>query len=99
MLRCFAELSVSAPSAVVKVDDTAPGIAEGKAAGCPTVGVTLSGNGCGLTPDALASLDAAAVRAIRRRAGSHLRDAGADHLIDTIADLPALLLRLEAGTG
>lgn len=48
MYRCFADLGVSPPETVIKVDDTTPGIAEGKAAGCVTVGVSLSGNYVGL---------------------------------------------------
>ncbi len=56
MYRCFADLGVYPPDAVVKVDDTEPGIAEAIAAGSWAVGVTLSGNLCGLTPDELAAL-------------------------------------------
>ena len=37
-------------------DDTAPGIAEGVAAGCPTVGVALCGNHVGLTEEELSAL-------------------------------------------
>ena len=99
MYRCFVDLAVYPPSRVIKVDDTAPGIAEGTAAGCPTVGVLLSGNGCGLSPQALAALDEDSVQAIRDRVGATLRAAGADYLIDTVADLPALIERLETGTG
>ena len=96
MYQCFIDLRVYPPSAVVKVDDTAPGIMEGVAAGCLTVGVALSGNEVGLTPEALAALSPAEVDAHRQRAGAILCKAGADHVIDTIADLPALLKRLDA---
>lgn len=41
MYRCFIDLCVYPPSSEIKVDDTEPGIAEGVAAGCITVGVTL----------------------------------------------------------
>ena len=37
MYRCFVDLAVHPPEAVVKVDDTEPGIAEGVAAGCLAV--------------------------------------------------------------
>lgn len=96
MYKCFIDLVVHPPAAVIKVDDTEPGVAEGAAAGCVTVGVTLSGNHAGLTPEALAGTPAAEVEAIRRRAGEKLRAAGADHVIDTVADLPALIAELEA---
>jgi phosphonoacetaldehyde hydrolase len=95
MYKCFVDLVVYPPSAVLKVDDTAPGIAEGTAAGCVTVGVTLSGNTVGKTPEALAALPAAEVAALRDAAAAELRAAGADHVIDTVADLPALVDRLE----
>lgn len=95
MYQTFVDLAVYPPRAVLKVDDTEPGIAEGVAAGCVTVGVTLSGNHAGMTPDDLAALSGAEVEAIRARAGAALRAAGADHVIDTVADLPALIERLE----
>ena len=91
MYQCFIDLRVHPPAAVLKVDDTPPGIAEGVAAGCPTVGVALSGNIAGLTPEDLAALPGAKVDAIRDRATAILREAGATHVIDTVADLPRLI--------
>ncbi len=91
MYQCFIDLRIHAPHTVVKVDDTAPGIAEGRAAGCITVGVALSGNHAGLTTEALAVMSSADVDAVRQRVGALLREAGADYIIDTVADLPALL--------
>ena len=96
MYKCFIDLQVYPPQAVIKVDDTVPGIAEGVAAGCVTVGVTLSGNTAGKTPEEIAALSEAERDAIREEAGAILRAAGADHIIDTVADLPALIDRLSA---
>jgi len=96
MYQCFIDLQVYPPATVVKVDDTEPGIAEGVAAGCLTVGVALSGNYVGKTPDELAALPSGEVEALRRAAADKLIAAGADHVIDTVADLPALLRRLDA---
>ena len=96
MYQCFVDLAVHPPSAVIKVDDTAPGILEGVAAGCVTVGVALSGNHVGLTPEALGALSEAEVDRLRRGATEALREAGADHVIDSVADLPELIERLEA---
>jgi len=93
MYRCFIDLAVYPPAAVLKVDDTPPGIAEGVAAGCPTVGVALSGNIAGMTPEELAALPEAGVAAIRAEATAILTAAGATHVIDTVADLPALIER------
>jgi phosphonoacetaldehyde hydrolase len=91
MYQCFIDLRVHPPETVLKVDDTAPGIAEGVAAGCPTVGVALSGNLAGLTPPELRALSDAERYAIRKNATAQLKAAGATHVIDTVADLPALL--------
>ncbi|PVB59976.1 phosphonoacetaldehyde hydrolase [Labrenzia sp. 011] len=95
MYQCFVDLVAYPPSAVIKVDDTEPGIAEGVAAGCLTVGLALSGNYAGKTPDELAALSEAEVDSLRQHATSKLKDAGADHVIDTVADLPALIEKLE----
>ncbi len=95
MYQCFIDLRVWPASAVVKIDDTEPGIAEGINAGCLTVGVALSGNHVGHTPEELAAMDPANVAALRDAAATALRAAGADHVIDTVADLPALLESLD----
>lgn len=96
MYKCFVDLVVYPPSAVIKVDDTEPGIAEGIAAGCVTVGVALSGNTVGRTPEDLATLSESEIASLRTKATEVLKAAGADHVIDTIADLPALVERLES---
>jgi phosphonoacetaldehyde hydrolase len=101
MYRCFADLGVYPPWRIVKVDDTGPGIAEAAAAGAWAVGVTLSGNGCGLTPGELAALSSDERDEIRARVGAGLADTGAHATIDTVADLvPALAAigaRIRAG--
>lgn len=91
MYQCFIDLRVYPPECVLKVDDTPPGIAEGVAAGCPTIGVALSGNIAGRTPEEIAAMAPEAVEEIRARAGGILRAAGAHHVIDTVADLPGLI--------
>ncbi len=95
MYKCFVDLVVYPPEAVIKVDDTEPGIAEGVAAGCVTVGVALSGNHVGKTPDEIAALSNAEVERLRADATAMLKACGADHVIDTVADLPALVEKLE----
>ncbi len=95
MYKCFVDLLVYPPEAVIKVDDTEPGIKEGVAAGCVTVGVALSGNAVGKTPEELAALPEDEVDRLRQHATAILKDAGADHVIDTVAGLPALIDRLE----
>ncbi|MEI6486947.1 MAG: phosphonoacetaldehyde hydrolase [Sphingomonadales bacterium] len=85
------DLGVWPASAVVKVDDAAVGIAEGRAAGCWTVGVAASGNSVGLTAAALAALPAAERDARIAAARADLMAAGAHVVIDTVADLPGVL--------
>lgn len=88
------ELGVWPAAACVKVDDAEVGIAEGLAAGAWTVGVAASGNGVGLSREALAALrpQDRADRIARTRAA--LIAAGAHAVIDTIADLPLALAEL-----
>ena len=95
MYRTLADLGVYPPSAVVKVDDTWPGIAEGIAAGTWTVGVTASGNEVGLSHPEWLALDVDAKAAAVTRAGKVLTRAGAHYLIDTVADLPAVIDDIE----
>ncbi|WP_103761773.1 phosphonoacetaldehyde hydrolase [Roseovarius confluentis] len=94
MYQCMIDLVAYPPETILKVDDTAPGIKEGVAAGCVTVGVALSGNAVGKTPEELAALTEAEIEPLRAHATAILKDAGADHVIDTVADLPALVRRL-----
>jgi phosphonoacetaldehyde hydrolase len=89
-------------SRVVKVDDAEAGVAEGRAAGCFTIGICASGNGVGLSYEDFyaMSLEDRAERIASARL--NLQAAGADLLIDTVADLtPALLetayLKRESG--
>jgi phosphonoacetaldehyde hydrolase len=96
MYRCFADLGVYPPAAVVKVDDTEPGIAEGIAAGSWTVGVTVSGNCVGLSlPEWEATAPAEQAR-LRDAAAAKLRGAGAHYVIDSVADLLPVLDAIEA---
>ena len=89
--KACAELGVWPLSRVVKVDDTEAGVAEGRAAGCVTVGVAASGNGIGLSATALAALPAPQRSARIAAAGQALFAAGADLVLDSVADLvPAL---------
>jgi phosphonoacetaldehyde hydrolase len=85
--KTCAELGVWPLSRVIKVDDAEAGVAEGRAAGCFTVGVAASGNGVGLSAEALAALPAAERAARIARSAKALYAAGADRVVDSVADL------------
>ncbi len=89
--KACAELGVWPLSRVVKVDDAEAGIAEGRAAGCFTVGVAASGNSVGLSLAAYDALDPEQREMRLSGARAALLAAGADAVIDTVAELPQLL--------
>jgi phosphonoacetaldehyde hydrolase len=89
--KACAELGIWPLSRVVKVDDTEAGVAEGRAAGCFTVGVSASGNAVGLSQAALLALTAADRTARLAAAEKSLTAAGADVVIETVAQLMAAL--------
>ena len=95
-LKNVVELGLSDVAACIKVDDTAPGIEEGRRAGMWTVGLLLSGNAAGLTLDEYLSLDEAGREEARARAGAELSSASPHYLIDTVADLPAVIADIES---
>lgn len=95
MYRTFLDLGVWPASTVVKVDDTEVGIAEGLNAGCWTVGVALTGNVFGLNPAETEALDGAEYHRMRDLAYARLTRAGAHFVIDSVADLDAVLDEIE----
>jgi phosphonoacetaldehyde hydrolase len=95
MYKCFLDLDVWPASAVVKVDDTEVGIAEGLAAGCWTVGVALSGNAAGLSRAELGALSAPELARLRDRATRQLSQSGAHYVIDSVANLEGVIDQIE----
>lgn len=83
----------------VKVDDTVPGIHEGVNAGMWTVGVARSGNENGLSQAEDAALAAARPAEHAQRlaaARERLRAAGADYVIDSVAELLPVLEQINS---
>ncbi|MNN87495.1 Phosphonoacetaldehyde hydrolase [compost metagenome] len=95
-LKNVVELGLSDVAGCIKVDDTAPGIEEGRRAGMWTVGLLLSGNAAGLTLDEYLSLDENGRERARTEARAELSSAHPHYLIDTVADLPAVITDIEA---
>lgn len=96
MYRTFADLGVFPPQAVVKVDDTEPGILEGKAAGTWTVGLSVSGNMLGLSLAEWEALDDGEQALLRAQAEAKHRALDVDYVIDSVADLMPVLDEIEA---
>jgi phosphonoacetaldehyde hydrolase len=100
MQACMESLGLDGQSAaVLKVDDTAPGLQEGLNAGCWTVGVAASGNALGWSWDewVQASEDERGHALVDAR--STLFDAGAHEVVDSVADLRKALCAIEARIG
>lgn len=96
MFRTFADLGVFPPSAVVKVDDTTPGIEEGLAAGTWTVGVAATGNEVGLSAEEWTALSPKEREVKAKPARATLKAAGAHYVVDSVADLMPVIEAIES---
>ncbi len=88
-------LRVASISEVLKVGDTAADMQEATNAGCLCVGVIEGSSVLGLSRKELLSLDNAARAALYKEAGKNYFAAGADYVIESIAELPALIANIE----
>ena len=84
-------LGIDDVAACVKVDDTVPGILEGRRAGMWTVALTCSGNALGLTYAQFRALDSTALARERTRIEAMFEGSRPHYLIDTITDLPGVI--------
>jgi phosphonoacetaldehyde hydrolase len=100
-LRALEELGVWPVEAAVKIGDTVVDIEEGLNGGLWSVGVAVSGNEVGLDLADWQALPATEQALLRRAATERLAAAGAHYVIDSIADIGAVLdaidQRLERG--
>ena len=87
-------LGVDDVAACVKVDDTEPGILEGRSAGMWTVALRFSGNFLGLSWEQYQALSEQQLAAERERIDALFAASRPHYLIDTLADLPALIERI-----
>ncbi len=94
-LANLVQLGVSAVQHCVKVDDTAPGISEGRNAGMWTVAVAISGNAVGLGETEWQQLSPETSTRLREQAYHSLEHTGAHYFIDSVADLPDVLADIE----
>ncbi|WP_263263868.1 phosphonoacetaldehyde hydrolase [Pseudomonas sp. RIT-PI-S] len=83
-------------AACVKVDDTAPGLLEGRHAGMWTVALRFSGNTLGLSWERYQALARSERAAHRQRIDGELASCRPHYLIDTIAELPPIIDAINA---
>ncbi|SDH91898.1 phosphonoacetaldehyde hydrolase [Pseudomonas abietaniphila] len=89
-------LGIDDVAACVKVDDTWPGILEGRKAGMWTVALTCSGNALGLSYDAFKALSPEKLEHERARIGELFEGSRPHYLIDTIVELPGVIEHINA---
>jgi phosphonoacetaldehyde hydrolase len=94
-LKNALELGVGAVQACIKVDDTTTGIEEGLNAGMWTVAVAASGNAVGLDQDQFVALGDDQKEAVLANARYMMSKSAAHYVIDSIADLPAVIADIE----
>jgi phosphonoacetaldehyde hydrolase len=81
-------LGIYPPEAVVKVDDTRPGIEEGINAGAWTIGLAKTGNELGLSLEEIKATPPGKLEAMLDKARGELRRVGTHYVVDSIADVP-----------
>ncbi len=94
-LKNVIELGISNVSCCIKVDDAIAGIHEGLNAGMWTVGLSVSGNEFGATLGEFQGMSKTEIDTRRHKAEQKLFGAGAHFVIDTIAELPQVVERIE----
>lgn len=94
MEKCSEIFGNTNPLTYIKVDDTLPGIDEGKNFGCWTVGVALSGNALGFSEDELKGIPKEERQALEDKARENMAIMKPDFVIDTVADLLPVIDRI-----
>ncbi|MFO8044772.1 MAG: phosphonoacetaldehyde hydrolase [Halomonas sp.] len=89
-------LGITDVAACVKVDDTIPGILEGRRAGMWTVGLTCSGNALGLSYAEFRDMPCATMAEKRSSIERQFASSQPHFLIDTIAELPSIIDEINA---
>ena len=89
------KLGIYPPSCVVKVGDTVTDIMEGLNAGVWSVGVIVGSSEMGLTREEYFDLGKEGRQKIHRRTEKKYYQAGAHYVIETMDDLPDLILKID----
>jgi phosphonoacetaldehyde hydrolase len=89
--RAMEALNVYPPQAVLKVGDTVVDVEDGLNAGVWSIGVAQTGNEVGLQEAEWLALSAAERERLLQSARAKLQAAGAHFVIDSVAELPAVV--------
>lgn len=92
---CMQAAGVYPPCTVINVGDTRVDVESGRNAGAWSIGVAATGNGMGLSAAEIQTLDEGTYRQKLNRARQSLLEAGAHDVIDSVAELPRLILDIE----
>ena len=90
----MADLAIPSVDCVLKYGDTIADIKEGINAKAWTVGVVLGSNELGLTQEEVSSLPADELEARKADVCRRMLAAGAHYVVDTIAELPAVIAEI-----
>ncbi|PWG60259.1 phosphonoacetaldehyde hydrolase [Bifidobacterium catulorum] len=94
IFRNLEQLGVSSVHAAAKVGDTLSDIREGRNAGVFTIGVVEGSSQLALSEEEFEALTEAEKAEARAKARAAFTEAGADAVIDTMAELPTLLSQI-----
>lgn len=94
LFECMRQLEVYPPCTVVKVGDTVMDILEGKNAGAWTIGIITGSNALGLTEEEYRAMEQTVLEQKKNIVKKKYLTAGADLVIDQIADLPQAIALL-----
>jgi len=92
--RAAEQLGTFPMNSILVVDDTDVGILAGRNAGAITIAVTRTGNALGLSASEAAALSRADLQARLLPIQQAFRNAGADFVLESVADLPGLIREL-----
>jgi len=95
VLSNMQQLRIFPPEAVIKIDDTKPGVEEGLNAGTWAVGLSKTGNEVGLNEEELAALPDEEVQRLVARADDGLRKAGAHYVVESITETPQVVAEIQ----
>lgn len=91
LFRAAEELGVYPMDRILVADDTPVGVEAARHAGAVAVGVSFTGNMLGLGADEAAALSPEEKADLLAPVEERFREAGAHHVVESVADLPGLL--------